>query len=70
MIRCEINPRDKRKVDVYMTETGAKAHRTYRESRLALTITVLKQLADHDRTEFMRILGLMRSMFAKSLSKK
>lgn len=70
MIRCEINPRDKRKVDVFLTETGAKAHRTYRESRLALTISVLDQLPDQDRREFMRILGLMRSMFSNHLPEK
>jgi len=70
MIRCEINAKDKRKVDVFITEMGLKAHQTYRSARLAMTIAALDQLDDRDRQEFMRILGQMRTMFANSLSTK
>lgn len=70
MVRCEINPKDKRKVDVSLTETGAKAHGTYSEARLAMSISVLQDLNDQDRHEFMRILGVMRGSFANRLKTK
>lgn len=70
MVHCEINPEDRRKVDVSLTDTGVKAHATYSEARLALSISALEDLTDQDRIEFMRILGVMRESFAKRLKKK
>ena len=70
MVHCEINPDDRRKVDVSLTEMGTKAHATYSETRLAMSISALQDLSDQDRQEFMRILGVMRESFAKGLKIK
>ena len=67
LIRCEINARDKRRVDVYLTEPGRKARNEYRNDRLASSLAVLSQLPDKDRHEFMRILSHIREMFAESM---
>jgi DNA-binding MarR family transcriptional regulator len=62
LIECGINANDRRKVDVTLTETGRKAHQSYRVVRLARTVEVLAELSDRDRREFMRIVRVMRSL--------
>ncbi len=55
LIRCQINPRDKRKVDVTLTEAGRKAHRAFQDARLAAAVSVVAHLTPRDRSELMRI---------------
>ena len=62
LIRCAINPRDRRRIDVTLTEPGRQTYQAYRESRLSGAVEVLAQLKDRDRREFMRLLRLIRKM--------
>jgi DNA-binding MarR family transcriptional regulator len=59
-IQCSINPQDKRKINVNLTDAGRKAVDGYRQVKLARIIEGLSDLAPADREEFMRILDLMR----------
>jgi len=67
LIRCQINARDKRRVDVYLTEQGRQAREEYRSARLAASLGILGQLPDDDRREFMRILSRIHEMIARSM---
>ena len=68
LIRCQINPTDKRKVDVILTDNGRKAHAAFREERLAASIDLVARLTQNDRLEFMRILSEMRHIIANQLT--
>lgn len=68
MIRCDINPSDKRRIDVRLTDTGRKARGEYRRARLGMTVSLLEKLTDNDRREFMRILAHMRTLISESLA--
>jgi DNA-binding MarR family transcriptional regulator len=70
LIRCQINPADKRKIDVTLTEIGRRAHKAFRDARLASSIEFVAQLNPEDRAEFMRILHQFRSMLGNQLGKQ
>jgi len=69
LVSCKINPTDKRKVDVELTEAGREAHQTYRQIKLGSIQQMLETLCERDRNEFMRILRLMRQNVHKSFLK-
>ena len=62
LIQCAINPQDRRRIDVTLTEAGRHAYDEYRESRLSGTVEVLAELKDRDRREFMRLLRVIRKL--------
>ncbi len=66
MITCAINARDKRKVDVTLTEAGRRAAGGYRTSKLAAITETLTCLGPSDRDEFIRILRLIRTHAARN----
>lgn len=66
-VECKINARDRRRIDVSLTEGGAKAYETYRTVRLGSMYEILRVLAPNDRIEFMRMLGQIRDAFAKNI---
>ncbi len=66
LVECRLNPNDKRKIDVSLTDTGRQAHHAYQSDKLALTIDVLGDLAESDRSEFMRILRIIRQKFVQA----
>jgi len=70
LIRCTINPQDRRKVNVSITEAGKRAHRAFREARLATTLETLLQLPDPDRREFMRLLEKIRALIAPKVAEE
>lgn len=70
LIHCRINPKDKRKIDVTLTDAGRKAHQSFREARLAATIDMVSHLSPADRTEFMRIMQEFKTIVHNSLSGK
>lgn len=65
-VECRINPRDRRRIDVSLTTSGAKAHAAYREARMGSMYTILSSLKPDDRIQFMRILGDIRLAFEKT----
>ncbi len=66
-VECKINPQDRRRVDVVLTDAGKKAHATYRTARLTSMYEVLRVLAPQDRLEFMRMMRQLRTTFEQRL---
>jgi DNA-binding MarR family transcriptional regulator len=64
LIECNINPDDKRKVDVSLTDAGRKAHDKFRDARLGQTIAVLRNLDGRDVEDFMRVMARIREVMA------
>jgi DNA-binding MarR family transcriptional regulator len=65
MIHGSINPKDKRKVDVTLTEFGRQAHREFRDARLAQSVELLRHVADKDLDDFMRVLRVLRQSMSR-----
>jgi DNA-binding MarR family transcriptional regulator len=65
LVECKINPLDKRKVDVELTEAGRRSHEEYRNAKLACIQQILLPLSDADRQELLRILRIVRSSVYK-----
>ncbi len=68
LVECKINPKDRRRVDVSLTQVGIKAHDTYRAARLNTMYEVLRVLAPQDRVEFMRMMRQLRTTFEEQLA--
>ena len=62
LVQCKINPLDKRKVDVELTEAGRRSHQEYRNVKLACIQQMLTSLCEADQQELMRILRLVRTV--------
>ena len=67
-VECKINARDRRRIDVVLTDGGAKAYDNYRSVRLGSMYEILRVLAPTDRLEFMRMLGEIRDAFAAKIN--
>jgi len=66
LIVCSINPLDKRKVDVKLTDAGRSAVLAYRAVKLANVAEALNALDERDRAELIRILRLIRNHAPRS----
>ncbi|MBI4578400.1 MAG: MarR family transcriptional regulator [Planctomycetes bacterium] len=60
LITCKINPSDKRKIDVELTDAGRQAHQQYRRVKLGSIEKMLLNLTDQDRADLMRLLRKVR----------
>ncbi len=67
-ITCSINPDDRRRIDVHITDAGRQAYTAYRTSRTASMRESLGALAEADRQHFMRIARLMRGSMEAQLA--
>lgn len=63
-VECKINPNDRRRVNLALTDSGNKAYAAFRRSRLSSFLTVLGALDPDDRVEFMRMLKRIGDAFA------
>jgi len=68
MISCAINPSDKRRVNVTITDTGQKAQQEYKRRRLTSNIDLLKGLSEGEQTEMMKLLNRFREIMSAQLS--
>ncbi len=68
-VECKINPRDRRRINISLTDAGRKAYETYRTVRLGSMQQILRVLPPNDRMHFMRILGQIRDAFLQVVSK-
>ena len=66
-VECSINPQDRRRVDISLTDAGRQAYEKFRTVRLTSMYTTLQALVPKDRLEFMRMLRQIRAAFAKQL---
>jgi DNA-binding MarR family transcriptional regulator len=70
LIECKLNPTDRRKINVSITETGTLARRAYRSTKLAGIVGVLAGMPEADRAEFMRLLGSIRARLLEAFRSK
>jgi DNA-binding MarR family transcriptional regulator len=58
-ITCEINPDDKRRINVTMTDNGRDAFQGFREAKLRTILAALNRLTDEEKAQFMMLLNKM-----------
>ena len=72
-VACSINSKDRRRIDIILTEEGRAAYASFRAARLASMRQILAILAGEDRMHFMRIIRLLttglRQHFAAEAAK-
>jgi DNA-binding MarR family transcriptional regulator len=69
LIACRINRRDKRKVDVCLTEYGAKAFREYQAVRVRRIVELLRDLPEEDQEELTALLDKVRGLLGRGTSR-
>jgi DNA-binding MarR family transcriptional regulator len=67
LIKCAINPADRRRIDVIITESGRKAYRAFRDARISMGAETLSHLPAQDVRDFMRIMEKIRSQMLPRL---
>ena len=67
LVECKINAKDRRRIDVSLTEAGRAAHERYRTARLHSMHSILLILPREDREHTMRIVGLLKDGLKKHL---
>ena len=67
-IACQINPQDKRKIDVCLTASGDKALAEYREQRVRAITELLSKLPEDDLEAVHGLLDKLQLMPERSLS--
>jgi DNA-binding MarR family transcriptional regulator len=60
LVHCSINPDDKRRVDVRLTDAGREATKAFRRSKIDTTAAALKVLSPEDIEHLRRIVGILR----------
>jgi len=68
LIACRINPRDKRKIDVCLTEYGAKAFQEYQKVRVHRIVELLHDLPEEDQEELTGLLDKVRGLLERGAS--
>jgi len=61
LIECRINPQDKRKIDVVLTEAGEKALLEYQEVRVRRIAEMLRSLSEEDQESLLHLLDKVRN---------
>ena len=62
LVTCRINPLDKRKVDVSLTDAGARTLGEYRRHRVARILDILRDLDLDDRDHFGNVMDRVREI--------
>ncbi len=62
LIQCRINPRDKRKIDVYLTPHGEKLLLDYQSKRVGRIVERLQELSEDDQDELVRALTKLHGL--------
>src|SRR5437588_12988042 len=62
LIHCRINPRDKRKVDVGMTQAGEKALEEYQASRTDRLVKLLRDLPEDEQENLNRLIEKLHGL--------
>src|SRR5262245_18000350 len=62
LIQCSINSRDKRKIDVGLTNNGEKALLDYQDKRVGRIVEQLSTLSDDDQDDLIRALNKLHGL--------
>lgn len=62
LIACRINPQDKRKIDVCLTEAGEEALRTYQAARIRRIAELVRELPEDDQESLLRLLEKLHGL--------
>lgn len=65
LIQCRINSRDKRKIDVVLTEAGEKALLVYQGERVGRIVERLHNLSDEDQEDLLRLLHKLHAILER-----
>jgi DNA-binding MarR family transcriptional regulator len=60
LIACRINPHDKRKIDVTLTEEGLAAFQEYQQARLSDIMTIFSRLSEEDFDNLQRLIAKLQ----------
>jgi DNA-binding MarR family transcriptional regulator len=66
LISCQINPRDKRKVDVCLTPAGEKALLDYEAIRTDRLIELLRRLPEEERIDLDRLVDKLHGLLDRN----
>jgi DNA-binding MarR family transcriptional regulator len=66
LIACQINPRDKRKVDVCMTSEGEKALGNYQATRTDRLIELLRDLREDEQEDLNRLVDKLHTLLERT----
>jgi DNA-binding MarR family transcriptional regulator len=61
LIACRINPHDKRKIDVSLTDAGVKALAEYESMRVERIAEMLNELGEREQESLQQLLGKVMS---------
>ncbi|MHC4064314.1 MAG: MarR family winged helix-turn-helix transcriptional regulator [Planctomycetota bacterium] len=70
LVKSSINPKDRRRVDVALTDAGKAAYDRYRAARRATSLQWLQHLEPEERDGFMQLIRTFRDKIAKQLQEK
>jgi len=62
LITCQINPQDKRKVDVGITEAGEKALAQYQSNRTGRLLQLLRDLPEDEQEDLNRLVDKLHGL--------
>ena len=65
LIACRINPQDKRKIDVCMTEAGEKAIQDYQSVRVHRIAELLQDLTEAEQENLVHLLDRLRDLLER-----
>lgn len=66
LVRCQINPQDKRKVDVYLTSAGRGALLAYQEPRVQRLAELLQTLPDEELDDLVQMLHKLHLLLERN----
>lgn len=70
LVECSINPDDRRRVDVTLTDAGRALHQSYRRGRLSFICDFLANLSETELVCFMGIIRRFRERLEKRLEEQ
>jgi DNA-binding MarR family transcriptional regulator len=65
LISCQINPRDKRKIDVQLTDAGEKAFADFQTIRVRRIADQLQDLSEDEQEHLLQILDRLHGMLER-----
>lgn len=70
LIACAINPQDKRRINVSISDLGKKAHEEYRKRRLQTSMELLVGMSESEQAETTKIVHRFRQIMSDQLRAK